>query len=334
MKLLFLSFHSGHVSRGVETFVHEIANELVGLGHSVKVIQGGSKLPGSKYEVNVVPSKSLFSFSLKSLKYIKNFDVIVPNNGRWMTLLVRAASIFLGKRMVIVGHSGPGIDDRFNLFLRPDYFVALTSPQERWAKGTAPFTRVIHIPDGANTELFKPGKKINLGLRSPVILIVSALIKSKRINLAIEAVSKLTDGSLLIVGAGPEKVELEKIGQELLPGRFDIRTYKYSEMSSVYSSADLFTFPTSPWESTGLSLLEAMACNLPVVASDDPIRREIVGDAGVFVDPTDSSKYAEGINKALEKNWGETPRNWAKKFSWKEIAKKYEELFIRLNDKK
>ena len=60
-------------------------------------------------------------------------------------------------------------------------------------------------------------------------------------------------------------------------------------------------------------MVEAMASGLPVVATDDPIRREIVGDAGLFVDPTDTNKFANTIEKALNTNWGEKPRKQAEK---------------------
>jgi len=73
-----------------------------------------------------------------------------------------------------------------------------------------------------------------------------------------------------------------------------------------------------------------MASGLPVVAADDPIRREIVGDAGIFVDPTDTDAYAKAIKEALGKNWGDVPRKQAEKFSWDEIALKYERLLKSL----
>jgi glycosyltransferase involved in cell wall biosynthesis len=71
-----------------------------------------------------------------------------------------------------------------------------------------------------------------------------------------------------------------------------------------------------------------MACNLPVVASDDEVRREIIGKAGFFVkNPTDASEYAKILKKALSFDFGDRPRKQAEKFSWDRIAQKYEKLF-------
>jgi len=73
-----------------------------------------------------------------------------------------------------------------------------------------------------------------------------------------------------------------------------------------------------------------MATGLPVVATNDPIRHEIVGDAGILVDPTNTEEYAEALQKALDTNWGNKPRKQAEKFSWDEIAEKYDNLFKEL----
>ncbi len=77
-------------------------------------------------------------------------------------------------------------------------------------------------------------------------------------------------------------------------------------------------------------MLEALASNIAVVATDDPIRREIVGSAGLFVDPTDTEAYSKAIEKALNTNWGDKPRKQAEKFGWDKIANEYEELFKQI----
>jgi len=71
-----------------------------------------------------------------------------------------------------------------------------------------------------------------------------------------------------------------------------------------------------------------MACGLPVVATDDPIRREIVEEAGLFVDPDDTEKYAQTLQQALAIKWGNKPLQQASKFAWSNIAAAYEKIFI------
>lgn len=306
MKIAFLSYYSGKVNRGVETFVAELTKRLITLGHEVTIYT------------------SLSSF----LRHANNPDVLFPTNGRLQVLLSKLWCLIHGKKLVISGQSGLGIDDRFNLWLFPDVFVALTNFQAQWAKAANPFAKIAVIPNGA--EIPDKAKPRVADLPKPIILCVSALTKAKRPELAIQAVAKMKSGSLLLVGAGERHQELEVLGQKLLPARFKIISVPYQEINSVYASADLFTFSSVPWESFGIVLVEAMAANLPVVCSDDPIRREIVGDAGIFVNPENTDEYAKALETALNKNWGDVPRRQAEKFSWDIVAHKYEDLFKSL----
>ena len=93
---------------------------------------------------------------------------------------------------------------------------------------------------------------------------------------------------------------------------------------------DLFTFPTSPSESFGITILEAMASGLPVVVSDDPIRREIGGSGAVYVNPADANIYARVLEKSLSMAKNAKSYLWAKRFDWDVISEKYEELFVSL----
>jgi glycosyltransferase involved in cell wall biosynthesis len=74
-----------------------------------------------------------------------------------------------------------------------------------------------------------------------------------------------------------------------------------------------------------------MATNLPVVATDDPIRREIVGKAGKFADPQNPSAFAAQINLALEAKWGNLPQKQAQSYSWDKIVNSYSKLIQQLS---
>jgi glycosyltransferase involved in cell wall biosynthesis len=350
MKIAFLSFYSGVVYRGVETFVHELANGLVKLGNDITVYQIGDELPNAKYKtvsitVNIdwIKKGSYISFvnyyclrvkefTQKVLKTIdKDTDIVFPTNGQWQSVLCSLWAKWNKKKIVIAGQSGPGLDDRINILTFPNRFIGLTEFQKNWAEKANPFIKVSKIPNGVSLEDFKlQGQTLQLRPEKPIILCVSALVDWKRLDLVIKAVSKLENGSLLLVGKGDQENNLQKLGDKLLPNRFKILSFEHKDMPKVYKSADLFTFSTVPWESFGIVLVEAMASGLPIVATDDPIRREIVGDAGLFVDPTDINKFANTIEKALNTAWGEKPRKQAEKFSWDIISLQYEELFKKL----
>lgn len=350
MKIAFLSFYSGVVYRGVETFVHELSNGLVNLGHDVTVYQLGKVLPNAKYKTvpvdikidwnkkgSYIPFVNYYCLRIKEFtqKVLKvadsDTDIIFPTNGQWQSVLCSIWAKIKSKKIVIAGQSGPGLDDRINILTFPDRFVGLTEFQKKWAIRANPLVKSIKISNGVSLADFESsGQVLQTGLKKPIILCVSALVNWKRLDLVIKAVAKLKDGSLILVGKGDQETKLQKLGNKLLSGRFKIMSCAHKDMPKVYRSADLFTFSTVPWESFGIVLVEAMASGLPVVATDDPIRREIVGDAGIFVDPINTDAYAKAIEKALDTDWGEKPRKQAEKFDWNEIAKSYEKLFNEL----
>jgi glycosyltransferase involved in cell wall biosynthesis len=67
----------------------------------------------------------------------------------------------------------------------------------------------------------------------------------------------------------------------------------------LYSSATVFA-TLSLYEGFGLTPLEAMACGTPVVASNGSSLPEVVGDAGILVDPSDIRQISEGLLRVIE----------------------------------
>ena len=71
------------------------------------------------------------------------------------------------------------------------------------------------------------------------------------------------------------------------------------ELIALYSGASVFVFP-SLYEGFGLPPLEAMACEVPVVASNRSSVPEVVGDAASIVDPSQVDELADAIIEAIE----------------------------------
>ncbi len=315
MKIVFLSRYQNTVERGAEVFVKELSIRL-SKNFTVDIFSGGK------------------ADSLKDVLAGK-YDVVIPINGRLQSLKFSLGRIIGGYKLLISGHSGVGIDDIWNIIIKPNVFVALSDFAANWAKKYAWGSKVVKISNGIDLDKFSPnGEKININLPKPIILSVGALVWYKHQKKVIDALSKIGNVSLLIVGEGPLREELQKRGEEKLGQRFKIMDAKNEDMPRVYRSCDLFTLPSWDREAFGIVYLEAMASGLAVVAPDDQSRREIVGNAGILTDVEDSYKYAMVIQKALEKNWGNIPRQQAEKFSWDQIAKRYEELIKNLKIKK
>jgi glycosyltransferase involved in cell wall biosynthesis len=91
-----------------------------------------------------------------------------------------------------------------------------------------------------------------------------------------------------------------------------------------YSSATVFAFP-SRYEGFGLPLLEAMACGAPVVSSSASSLPEVVGDAGLLVDPSDVEGWCSALRQLLEDEprraaLAAAGRTRAQGFSWRRMA--------------
>jgi glycosyltransferase involved in cell wall biosynthesis len=335
MKIAFLNYYQEVSDRGAETFIKELSGKI-SEKYQVDIIAGINAKPQSQVKPKFIWRLFLDAQSLTILKFtLSNFgkiwkakyDVIIPLNGGWQPAIIRILTWLRGGKMIIVGQSGIGWDDINNLWCLPNAFVAISTYAAKWAKKVNPFCKIIYIPNGVDTTKFtSDGKKVNHNLKSPVVLAVAALTKSKRIDLVIKAVAE-TDASLLICGKGEEKEKLRALGTRLLGNRFKIIESDYKEMPEVYRSANLFTLASTSVHAFEIVLLEAMASGLPVVANQDPIRQEIVGDAGYLVNPEEITEYTERIQKALSTNWGNKPQKQAEKFDWAKISKDYENLF-------
>lgn len=341
MKIAFLSFYQDLPYRGVERWLDELVFRLgekmeMKIFFPPKPVLPQQDYTGSwKRKLFLDPnSRAILGHCLKTLPRLKKYDLIVPLNGGWQALLTRIYTLIFKKKMVIIGHSGLGYDDRWNLLCRPDLFISLSHYQRQWA-GKYFSGKVVVVSNGIDLQEFKPqGKKLNFDLRPPVVLCVSWLDKMKFFKSLVLAVKKI-NGSLLFAGGGDrkQKEKVDAFAKKELGPRYLRQCFNYAKMPLLYRSVDLFVYPNPPWESFGIVFLEAMACNLPVIATDDPIRREVLGRAGLFVDPESSSSIARAIEKAVELDWGKKPRKQAEKFSWERVAKKYEEIFRFLINK-
>lgn len=304
MRIAILNKYQFKVNRGAETYVAELAKRL-----------------SQKHEVDI----------LTRINWQKKYDVVIPTNGRVQVFLTRLFTWLTGAKMVVSGQSGMGWDDRLNLYSMPNTFVALSSKALDWAKKVNSLVKSVYIPNGVDLQRFK-NIDLRLKNKTKVVLAVGAFTEQKRHELVIKAVSKLKNVKLIIAGGGGElKEQIYELGiKNLGKDRFEIVETTNGKMPEIYNGADVFTLASRPSESFGIVLVEALASNLPVVATDDPIRKEIVGDAGLFVDPTDTDAYARAIEKALNANWGVKPRKQAEKFDWDNIALQYEELLEKL----
>ena len=194
-----------------------------------------------------------------------------------------------------------------------------------------PWVKKTYIPYGVDREKFNQSPPAMVNLKKPIVLCVSAFSPYKRIDLLIRAMQKVPQASLLIIGQGLLEGELRRLGENLLGDRFRLVTeINHDQLIGYYKASDVFSLPSKSTEALGIVYLEAMAAGLPVVAPDDFNRREILGKAGIYVNPEDIEAYAEGIKKAINEKLGVKPENQAHKFSWEKILSQYEQILQKI----
>jgi glycosyltransferase involved in cell wall biosynthesis len=114
---------------------------------------------------------------------------------------------------------------------------------------------------------------------------------------------------------------------------WDLGWMSYENLPNVYRSADVFVFP-SYLESFGHPLVEAMACGLPVIASDTAVNREICGDAADYFEVFSSNSLAETLERLVSiphwrRIYSEKSIERAKQFTWEAHAEKLADGLLR-----
>jgi teichuronic acid biosynthesis glycosyltransferase TuaC len=202
--------------------------------------------------------------------------------------------------------------------------AALGMPEEK--------IRVHHA--GVDLDRFRPvdraAEKARLGVPGPLLVAPGALIPIKGQSLAIEALARVPDATLLIVGDGPDRKRLQALASRLgLGGRVRfLGGLPHAEMPALLGAADVMVLPS---EREGLAnvWLEALACGTPLVISDVGGAREVLDrpEAGRLV-PSEAGAIAAAVRALLaEPPDPQAVRRAAARFSWqRNTAELFEHL--------
>ncbi|UXM85418.1 glycosyltransferase family 4 protein [Methanococcus aeolicus] len=206
--------------------------------------------------------------------------------------------------------------------------------------------KVIHLAANENykplneKEIDKIKQKYNLNY--PFILYVGTLEPRKNIPTLLKAFYKLKKRGIIhkLVITGKKGWKYKSIFEtiEKLNLQKDVIFTGYvpdEDLPALYNAADLFVYP-SIYEGFGLPPLEAMQCGTPVITSNTSSLPEVVGDAGIMVNPYDVDELANKMyevltNDGLREELSKKGIERAKLFSWKKCAeehlKVYEEVY-------
>src|SRR5262249_55236524 len=148
------------------------------------------------------------------------------------------------------------------------------------------------------------GQESGVGPSEPVILYVGRLAVEKNVEVLLAAMARVLDRTsarVVILGDGPLRPRIEAWTADMVKDRVRIAgdasdVWAWMKRASVMVSLALF-------EGSPNTVLEAMACACPLVVSDIPAHRELLGDdSAFFVDPRSPEAAADAIELTLKRD--------------------------------
>src|SRR6266568_4073070 len=211
--------------------------------------------------------------------------------------------------------------------------ICQTEPQKRQiaSKYGLPLESIAVVPNGVAEEYFV-GKRTS---QNPVphLLFVGRLAAQKNLSLLIEAIAQMQTSVFLdVVGEGELRKNIEALIQKRNLHNVRLHGQKTArELLDFYKSADIFVLPSLK-EGLSNAMLEALAAGLPVVASDLPEIREIIGECGVLIQDPTATNYARTLdallsNKQALQNLSILSVQKARSYTWDSVLDATEDVY-------
>jgi glycosyltransferase involved in cell wall biosynthesis len=324
---------------GVPFQTHYLANALVERGHGVTVFSFSPKPPDARYEVHQfqAPARAslpglrkfypfIFAWYLARTDF-SAFDVLHTHGDNFLLWHkhpqvrtfhgsaydeARAADKLTRKLFFHVIDVLERVGARFS-----DHNVGVSAV----TKERIPLVETI-IPCGVDLAAFRAGAKSS----RPTILFVGTNDGRKRGRwlaeiFAREVAGHVPDAELVMVSDGNVGIE----GVRCL-GRVSLE-----RLIELYAAAWVFCMP-STYEGFGVPYIEAMAAGTPVVATDNPGARDVLGGGAYGLLPSDAELGATLrellLDAELRESFAERGRTRAQSFGWQAVAAQYESVYV------
>jgi len=248
-------------------------------------------------------------------------DVVVPPrvNGFGFPGIIRASLERINKKMV-----EPVLD-------KAEIIIATTRSYAETSKTLSQHLHKVRIvPNAIDASLYQPSKS-----REPYVIYAGRLVDYKGIDTLIAAmgdVQKEADIKLVLAGDGYDRKNLEERARRLGVDALFTGRGEYSRLIDLISRAEMLVLPTAVrLEAFGIVLLEAMACETPVLAFDTPGVSEVAREGGMVF--SDRSELCELIldlheNEPLRAALGRHGRcAVVEKYSWPRVLDEIESIY-------
>lgn len=349
-------------SGGAEVHLHEIFKRVVAAGHDVTLLCCGYKGAPAEEVIDGIKvvrrgNRSLFNFfvplAYRRLRRKNQFDIVIDDINKipfFTPLFVREPVLaiehhFFGKSIYL---QAPFLSAGYvyyseklvPLVYRKTPFAAVSQSTRSELREMGVRSQIDLLQNAVDIERYQV--LADEKSTTPLIGYLGRLKKYKSVEHVLRALllvkKRFSETELLIIGDGDYRRELERRAEALgLRDRVKFTGYvSHEDKVKLLNRVWLIVNP-SPKEGWGLTVIEANACAVPVVAADSPGLRDSVvdGKTGVLYPYGDVEVLAKEMIQLLE---NETKRNqlalqarkWAEKFNWDESARKAMKIIRRI----
>jgi glycosyltransferase involved in cell wall biosynthesis len=194
------------------------------------------------------------------------------------------------------------------------------------------------VTDPARLQAIR--QKYRLG-QKPLVLSIGTIQPRKNYQRLIQAFAQVKREAALVIAGGAgwknESIFAEVEKQQMADRVYFPGFVEDTDLPALYSTAAVFVYP-SLYEGFGLPILEAMACGVPVIASNRSSLPEVTGDAGLLVDPHDVAAIATAMTRLLEdyplrQQLSAAGLKRAAQFTWSGMAAQLVDIYRQLLQK-
>ena len=341
MKILYII--TGLGLGGAEKVVSDLADRMANLGHEIIIayLKGDVWVRPKNININIVSLglnniSQIYQASVKYRTLIKNFQPdVVHAHMVHANIFARVSRTFIPvPKLICTAHnSNEGGQLRMLAYKFTNHLSDLNTnvsdeaSKSLIAKGAFSKSNLITVYNGVDLNKFN--KKYSIcKLNSNVInfICVGRFNEQKDYPNLLRTIVFLKDKvsnlkfKFYIVGDGELRSQLEKLIEGLHINDYVELLGKRSDIPDLLNAADFFVLP-SKHEGLPTVVIEAMACECFVIATDCGGSKEIMGDTGILVPPQNSEALAEALKEAVNKTPLEIKENNLK------ARQRVEELF-------
>jgi glycosyltransferase involved in cell wall biosynthesis len=308
IKILFVSPNFSSNIGGIEKVVFDLKNGLNRKGFKC---------------FEIVPSKNFLIFFKKFFSI--NPDIVHSHGFRFYTPMVWIACKIKKIPFVLTPHFDYDLKtfhQKLNFLIhklfKPSLLIALTK-NEKNILNSLGFNSVKIIPNGVNLNEFKPlksnffRKKFKIPLNAFLVLFVGRFAANKGLPFLIKSFTKLSNEKFFLAIIGKEDLRFQDttknflkklINQNNLTNVVIAGELSQKQLILALNECNCLVFPSTSNEAFGLTIIQAMACKKPVIASALNSVKEIIShnENGLLFSPNNEKELLNALNQLQSNN--------------------------------